>query len=89
MVFRIWFHASLGLYGQNHFYTFSICVSTHIALVNLHVCGVAPLHKRLSQWVPVPPLVALWQLLVLKNIDFGIILGPLWRLWAVDDFVHL
>ena len=45
--------------------------------------------RKLSQWVPVPPLVALWQLLVLKDIDFGIILGPLWRLWAVDDFVHL
>ena len=45
--------------------------------------------RKLSQWVPVPPLVALWQLLVLKNIVFGMILGPFWLLWAVSGFIHL
>ena len=45
MVFRIWFHASLGLYGQNHFYTFSICVSTHIALYNLLIFTFVESHR--------------------------------------------
>ena len=45
LFFRIWLHASLGLYGQNHFYTFSICVSTHIALYNLLIFTFVESHR--------------------------------------------
>ena len=38
---------------------------------------------------PVPPLIALWELFVLKTLDFGMIVGPLWLLWAVSGFIHL